>query len=369
MFVVIFSSLLAIFLSYLSQFKKYDRLHYFELAFGLLTFLACIHFDYGTDYSGYYYKFLHDYNDSSLTGLLDNAEKEPLWAFLNWIFPKPYGFFTLVALISVIQNYCYYSLIKYHVPKRCRWISMALYVGITSFYLLNFSMIRQGFTVSLIVLSGIYLGQRKWIKAVIIILVASTIHLSSLCMLPFVAVSFLPLKNGKFVALSLFVLIVALFITKGLVGDIFTAFTETESTLSQYSLYQERVAAEDDSLGMGFLLNSVLYVVFFYFILKHYNEFTFTERFFLLLSCVPLCLTPFQMEISGLIGRLGLYFSAFQIVTIPITYSRIKVPLFKFCAVFIYSFMLLRAYYVFFMDSWATDSYCAPFKTIFSVIF
>ena len=368
MFVVVFISLLAILLS-LYQSRSNKNNHLFELGFCLLALIACIHYNYGTDYPNYYYLFNHDYNYSSFASVLANTEKEPGWAFINWILPKPYGFFILVALVSIIENYVFFKLIKLHIPTKLLWAATGLYVGITSFYLLNFSMLRQGVAIAIVVYSAICLDKRKWIQSVILVTIASTIHLSALVFVPFMLLFILPLKNGKPIVISVIVATIMLFLVQGLAGDLFASFAETDWSLAQYSLYQERIAADNASVGLGFLFNSVKYVVFFYFLLFKFDDFSHGEKVFLVLSCIPFCLVPFQLEVSGLVGRIGIYFSSFQIITIPITYSRIKSPFYKTAVIFLLLVMTFNAYYNFFMNSWATERYNIPFRTIFEVIF
>lgn len=112
MIVLIIASIIALLCVYLKQRKKY--VYGLEAAFIITTILAAIHYDFGPDYMVYYNFFNNWTRDVELSFNLSDMQevfKDPGWVILCLLF-KPIGFFGMVAVLSVVQNYIYYSFIK-----------------------------------------------------------------------------------------------------------------------------------------------------------------------------------------------------------------------------------------------------------------
>lgn len=368
MIVVVTTTLIAILLAYLSAIPRFRKLKLFEISFFLLTFIGCIHYNYGTDYSAYYYSFLEMSKNDKVFELVKNGYyKEPGWALLNYIFSKPYGFFWIVAILNIIQNYIYYRFIHDNVNPTRRWKSLSLYLFLTNFYVLNFSMKRQGFAIALCLAAGMYAVKKRWMPAVIIVMIASTFHLSALIFLPFIFFWLLPFKKGSIYAITFFVISVILFLVKDSTTKIFMLLINNVSSITVYLDYTNTIEGWGNTLGVGFLLNSVLYLVFFLFIINRFDEFTLNQKLFLLYSCIAFLIIPFQIIVTSIVGRIGTYFSVYQIVMVPIIYSKIKNKLVKYTVAIIYIFMMFIGYYRFFFNSWSAEAY-SKFHTIFEVL-
>ena len=189
MVVVILVSMLAVMLTYLSSYSKRYQRPVFALAFFLVTILQVIHYDYGTDYMGYLADHML-YNKSwkrllYLRRIGHGAFKDMGWVLIQRFFPGEYGFFLFVGIISIIQNYIYYVLIKNYVGRKDRWKAMAIYLFMTSCYVLNFSAIRQGFAVALCVGAILLASKNKLWLAIVITLVAASIHVSAIVFFAF----------------------------------------------------------------------------------------------------------------------------------------------------------------------------------------
>ena len=136
MFVVVSTSFIAILLAYLSRYK--DCKKGLEWGFVIVTFIACIHYNYGNDYENYI-ALWQDIRVQNFQQLFSYGFKvEPGWVFLNRLFGFEGGFYFLVAILSIIQNYIYYRFIKEFVPRNWYWLAMLLYLCDTSLYVLNF---------------------------------------------------------------------------------------------------------------------------------------------------------------------------------------------------------------------------------------
>ena len=366
-------SVIAVILAYISSKPRYRLPGLFKFAFAIVTLLQMIHYDYGSDYMQYYNQHslytgtIQDFIHLSEMGY--GAYRSIGWAVLNRIFPGEIGFFIIVAIISIVENYAFYYLINQYSERKDWWKSFAIYLFMTNLYVINFSALRQGLSVALAVLAMIMVSKRRPIPAIVLLVVAAFIHSSAVVMIPFVLLSFIPLGNGKKYAIIISIVSLLLFVSNTLVGDTFARLVKSIPYIgSQYGLYYENVQSSE-SLGLGFLLGLVMFFIFLYFILRRYEELSYEHRLFLLLCCIDLCIKPFQIKLSGLMSRIEYYFLAFQVVTVPAVYGRIKDRTIRLGATAIYAFLLLVGYYrFFFVTEWSATTF-KHFHTIFDVLF
>ena len=373
MIITISITIIAVILAYISSKTKYGLPMLFKVAFVLVTFLQVIHFDYGSDYMQYYNQHflytgtLKDFIHMSQKGY--GAYRSIAWAVINRLFPGELGFFFIVALISIIENIIYYKFITQNVERKDQWKSFAIYLFMTNLYLINFSALRQGFSIALAVLAMMMVGKKKPIPAMVILIIAALFHSSAIVMIPFVLLSLIPLGNGKKYGIIISVISLLLFVSNTLVGDTFSRIVQSIPYIeSQYGLYYENVQTAE-SLGLGFALRLVMFIVLIYFVIVRFEELKFEQKLFVLLSCIDLCIIPFQVSLSGMMSRIEYYFLAFQVIAVPAVYTRLKNNAIRLGVSAIYVFYLLFGYYnFFFVTEWSAESY-EHFHTIFDVIF
>lgn len=372
MVVVISVSVLAVILTYQSSRSRYNERSLFVLAFFLVTMIQVIHYDYGTDYMAYFEQHvLYSKNWEEffyLRKIGHGAFKDMGWAFIQRLFPGKYGFWCSVGIMSIVQNYIYYMLIRDHVKPGDRWKAVAVYLFSTELYVLNFSALRQGFAVALCVGALLLALKNKFLLAMAVILLAVSIHLSALFFLPVVFLTKLNLIHGRLYAIIFLVVASVLYsnitilrIVFKRIMDIFPVFGE------KYGHTALEIVAKG-SLGFGFLLNSIMYIIMICFLYKRFGEFTKEQKTFVVLVCVPFLIIPFSTSISGIIGRLDTYFTVFEVVAVPLVYSKVRNKIVRIGAGTIYAFMMMYGYYsFFFVTEWSLESY-GTFKTIFNVI-
>ena len=189
MIVVITTSILAAMLVLLGKYEKSSN--WYRNAFILVTFLACIHYNYGNDYNEYYliWDTISTYSlfDIIISPQLPYGSKtlEAGWVILNAVFGFDGGFFYMVAFINIVEGWIYYTFIKRFVHAQSYFWSFFLYLFTFNYYLLNFSMMRQGLAMALILLSFIYLCDNNMKKMIVTIALAVSIHTSAVVIIPF----------------------------------------------------------------------------------------------------------------------------------------------------------------------------------------
>lgn len=360
MYVVIVCSLLALLLTYLES--KHKLRGGMKLGFILVTLLGVIHYDYGNDYMAYYdiYKSIVNvpFNFSNVIG--GYVYKEPGWAFINYAFKPIGGFFMMVAVLNIIQNVIYYRFIKNNVARS--WWPMAIFIYLFSgnFYLLNFSMMRQGLAIAIFLAMWKYIKTRRWVVALIGLILASTIHSSALVLIPFSFWGFLRMSNGKIWAILYAVLFFVLWSAEGFLNRIFETVIVFEE-FQEYSYYLKD--AESVEFGVGFLINLLPFVVSIYYLMID-KEQTEQNHQLVALATVGYMILPFS-QILPSIGRVGMYFNVFSIGAFTMAYSGIKTRYLKYALVFVFMFMTLYDYWNFFNSAVFSKSY-STFQTIFS---
>lgn len=356
--VVVFVSILAVLLAYFAG--KGSMKRGLDLSFLVLTAIGAIHYNYGSDYNVYVQLFSVFSEDTS--AFKDIVFRDPGWVLLNRIC-KPIGFFGLLILVNVVMNLIYYWFIKKHVPAKMWWLAVAIYVFSTSFYLMNFSMLRQGLAISLFLLAVPLIIDKKIFPSLLVVLVASTIHSSAIILLPFVFWGLLPQKFGKLLV-AVYVILFALFLFGGsIVEQWLNLFLSSSEKFEEFANYNKTGI----SFGLGFMADMVTFIVY----LSSINSVNFSREDKLLISLTSIgsVLIPFQ-QIYLIAGRVSWYFGVLSILAIPMCYDNLKSskgkPIANIYLSLFFTLLVIR-YYLFFHTGAFVSSFNKPFEMIFSV--
>lgn len=363
MYIVLFISILALFFTFLES-KKFMP-NGMKWGFVLVTFLGCIHYDYGNDYLAYMdiYNSIVRYPFDLENIVLGVTFKEPIWALLCYMFKPIGGFFMMVAVLNIFQNVLIYRTIKKYVEKPWWPMSVFVYLFTYCLYLLNFSMMRQGLVVCIFFGIWQWIEEKKWIKSLIVLLICFTIHKSALVLLPFAFWGIFPTKNSKLLITVFFFTFVALWFSVSFMNDILSAFMSVEEISTYYDIYgnSDKVV----SFGVGYLINLIPFVLGLIYFQDRDNK--ALNKSVVALAIIAFLIMPFA-SIIPLITRVSYYFVVYQIIAIPIIYGSLHKRIIKIGLLGIYMFMVFYDYIGFFSSPVWVDKY-TTFKTIFSQIF
>lgn len=362
MFVVIFCSLLALVFTYTSSVGKNNT--GLKLAFGIITFIAAIHYNYGNDYMQYYIVYKQTVSSSiKFSNIIQ--EKELGWQLLSHFFSYIGGFFMMVAVLNIIQNICYYYFIKNNVDRKWWVLAVFIYLFNTNLYIINFSMMRQGLIVAIFVGMWPLIKSRKWWLALLVLLLSYTIHSSALFLLPFVFWGFIPVKYNKLIVFVIGILFFGFFLKSDLINTIFERLLLIED-FEYYALTYNDFGSQQ-TYRLGFLIGCIPLVVALVFLWKR-NSLKYSENWFLLvaLSCIGSLITPFG-DILPIVNRIIYYFTAYRVVAIPISYQYIGNSKIRYVCLFLFIVLTLYAYYSFLSDP-IYIPYFSTYHTIFEAI-
>lgn len=366
MFVVTLINILAFFFSLLDS----RRILKNGLAFGfiIITIIACIRYNYGNDYMSYMRDFGR-VGQYSLSYIFENQEQlqysdalfKDLGAVTLFRIFHPFGFFFFAGLISISQGCIYYQFIKENVKREYYWIAMFLYVFQFEFYLLPMSMIRQGFSIALLVWSWHFIKHEKIAIPIFLALISISIHKSAVVFVPFIFIArYIKFNNGKLLSMILLIVLVFMIGSSSLINSIFEKIVGADAFTIYVNSYGDEASGE---MGM---IRKIL--AFLPFVLSLYGisipNTSAQNRTLLLLSAIGILILPFT-SIIALISRLCYYFNIFTIAAIPISLKCVKNKLLRYgvCTVILLS--TLYQYFDIFKNSVYTKSF-AEYQTIFS---
>lgn len=369
MFVVVVASLLALLLTHLESIGALRR----GLLWGMVivTIIAAIRYNYGNDYPEYLEKYSQfiSYN-YSLYDILwgDLSDKgENGWLLLCYAM-KPFGtngFYVLVAIVSIFQGVAVYYLIKKYVPQKWMVFSFFIYLFTTSLYLGSLSGMRQHFAMTIVGFSLPLILRKKIILSTLIVLLASTIHKSSLVFFPFVLWGFFPYKKGKILAFIYISVFLFLFFNKEFVRS-FVEVILTNEDLEMYDIYLEEKRTK--SYGVGFFINLIPFILSLrYLIYNNFNHYKVNDDQIRMvsLSAIGAMILPFT-EVVPLMSRVAYYFIFFSIFSYPFVYEFIKEKLLRDSFVYLFVVINLFMYASFFYSDLRHSSYYT-YHTIFEL--
>lgn len=172
--------------------SKKKNIIYLGIIFGIFYIMTILRFGIGNDYFSYYDIFMNCKNAEDI-GTLFGTGIEPAFVLLN----KLISFFTDdIRIIYGIYGLCILVPAGIAIYKYSRnvWISCIVYVSFTFFYA-SMSFIRQSIAASIILLAFYFVKEKKILPVILLSLLATCFHFTSLIFLPFFFLSFIKISK------------------------------------------------------------------------------------------------------------------------------------------------------------------------------
>ncbi len=144
----------------------------------ILLLFGGLRYDVGTDYHSYCNMFAALYEDWNEV-LYGGTERGYVW--LNRIVSlytndPQWIIFITNGIITCIGVHC--------LRKYCRFAPFGLFIFFTTLYYYSFNLIRQGMAAAFVFWAVCEAGERKWIKSMLLCLLATTFHQTAWLMVP-----------------------------------------------------------------------------------------------------------------------------------------------------------------------------------------
>ncbi len=321
MIVLIITGLLALLCVYLAQQGKAK--YGLQAGFLIVTIIAAIHYDYGADYWAYY-DYFYDWN-RSYTFRLEYSYLFDIFRDVGWValclICKPIGFFGMVIVLSVLQNYIYYSFIKQYVNKNYWVLAVFLYLFTIDLYPMNMSMMRQGLAVALFVWALPLVLKHKWIPAILLLLLAASVHTTAIILFPFLILGIWPMKSGKQLGIILLIVFTLLFIYRESIGFLLSPLDYFDN-ISEKLARSENEYGQLDSFGLGFVIKSIPFLIGIWY-LWNCKQWDSIRSPMVAVATFGYLFIPLSAQVY-MLQRLYIFFQALTIMTIPLTYTEIR---------------------------------------------
>lgn len=301
------TALVAVFLAFLSRNEK-KHSYFLLLAFVVLTAFLSLGYYWGNDVAKYEERF--EYYSNSGIALFDFSQygfialKELGFVFIN-LLCKPIGFWGMRAVLFIIENAILYYFIVRHVDRRWYWLAVFIYVFNPNFWVLSSSMMRQWLAICIVVLSVDFLLRKKNVAFVLLVLLASTVHITALICLAFLPLSMLQRKTTTKTIPFFLLLLFLYYVFSPIFIDSLASFLVEEDFYVGYT-------SQKGSVGITGIGRMVIYILLLYSALKWGAKEKLLYWIVLLYGFIlPL------LSFGELSSRLGFYFLIFTIATYP----------------------------------------------------
>lgn len=169
---------------------------FFILIASVLLFFSAFRGDFSADYNGYAREIWLRFSNYSIKDIINrgyNSNPEPGYLlfqyFVKQLTNNSLFIFVFSSLLIVASN-----LKEIKRSGVLPYLGVFLFVEVGNYYE-SFNLMRQVMSASIVILGSKYLFERKFWKYIIIVLIASTFHISALIMIPFYFVC--GIKLGK----------------------------------------------------------------------------------------------------------------------------------------------------------------------------
>lgn len=316
----------------------------FFLTLCTLFLFAALRYDFGNDYMAYY-----SIHTAINNGLPSHGQNDLLYKLLNLMIPN---FFWFVAFTSLFYMIGIGYLIRINLKPTEYWFSMLILLLNPYLFLVHLSSMRQTLAIVIVIFAMEALALRKGVLFSLLILLASGFHKSALVLLPlyFIINQRKIGKNAMLLILGLIVIMLGTPIFDWIINLVLHYFP-------QYTVYYE--------YGLKNSIRSTLISSFFLFlVLFNLDKLDGKEVVYGKLSLLSVSISVLSARLA-LLGRIGMYFAIFTIVTVPRIFSKITNKNVRLVLFVVMMAIYLLRYFSFFSNPLWNESY-SSYRTIMS---
>lgn len=307
-----------------------------------LIILAGIRYDTGADYTQYCWNFARAITSSDKMTFIIQS-REPLYSISELIVYEIFGdnvhaWFFLMALITISCIYIAVEKIDRSMDFSIFSILFGLYI-----YLHMFNYVRQFLALGIVLLGLAYCLDKKYIRFIVLVIIASYIHQSSLIFCTFLII----VLKKRYICGKMYHLIM-------LIAPMFSSMLLfLLKRIPYFSIYVTRYFNRSLNIGVGFLIDILPVIILYYLNFDVDSESNKRGRFFSELSWMIIPIRALAYY-SYAAGRLFINFSLFSIIGFAClvnhgSFARIKkaIAIIVLLGYFMFSFYLSNSSSVF----------------------
>lgn len=315
------------------------------LSFGVLYLFLALRYGYGNDYFSYY-----NIHSALNEGRSAWGENDFLFRHLNLLIPN---FYFMVATISFFYIITIFFLVKSNLTIKRYWFAILLLLINPYLFLNHLSSLRQTIAICFFIYAVHFATKKKLMSYIILVVIASGFHKSSLILLPLYFL-FSESRINKKGFIGIGGILIFLFVTPFFE----TIINRVLYYFPTYNYYVEQ--------GINNSLRSTLITSFFFFlIIFNINKLKGKEIIYGKLSLFSTIISLLSFKIS-MLSRVQMYFEVFLIIAIPLIFSKFEKKLSRLILFTLLISIYLLRYYSFFDGQYVIGAY-RTYKTIYSV--
>ena len=305
----------------------------------------------GTDFWEYYdmFKIVPNYKLSFIFDFTGNqiGQVEKGFIFLIWLIGKVNSNPQFIVFITSLINVFF---VVYTLKKYSESFPFSIYLYITTMmYYSAFNGIRQWIASVFLFWAIKYIIEGKWKKYLFCIFIASTIHISSLIMLPIYWITRSKPFGEKTVIIILIFVILSAFLAP------FLAQFETITEGTRYYGYTS-ISEEDNGVNILRVLVAAVPVVISYIFYKKFKE-DKEANILINFSILNLLILLLARQVT-IIARFGMYFELYNLLLYPEFLKLLKTE-----QKYVFIFVVALCFFVYMYLLLPVDSHLLPYRT------
>ena len=324
-----------------------------KIAFGIITVYLAIRYDFGNDYMNYLNSFQrYQYYTGSLLNFEELKEIQGHGDF-GWvilcILCAPIGFFGMIMILSVFENWVIYDFVKTYVPRNWYPLSVFIYIFNPNIMLMGGSMMRQWLAMCIFIFAVRFIIDRKPIFYFACIIVAMAIHGSAKILLPIYFLTYL--RNFEFSLKSLLWFVPALVVWFAVAPSVLMSNMDAIMSGEEMERFSDYSEGSGEKYGILGIIAAFLFPVV---CISQIKRFEPQYRILIMIFFLSILIRPFGLVIA-MILRLSFYFITFSIAVFPMVMEKIARVRREYMHMFMVIVIVptLRDFYAFFhSDTW-----------------
>lgn len=293
--------------------------------------LFSLRYNVGADYVNYNKIYVHGNSDAIERWEIGFRNLFNLFRLSN------ISFYVFTSFILAVNTMALFIMLRKE--AKIFVLGAAIYFLSMDGFFASISFYRQSLSVSLFMISIVFLLKNKWISYISLNLIGILFHYSSFIVLPMIA-----LTRFKLDSKALFISAPIILYVSGQLGLI-QDFIVIVLRLS--GIYLEYIKTDAFSGESGIGLSYLVQLFIFIFLLSTSNIDTDRERKIIILYTIYMCLSAISINLL-LFYRLSVVFSPIQAIAIPMLIFKSKVKhqnLLSLAVITLYSFLFLRVFF------------------------
>ncbi|MDK0876612.1 EpsG family protein [Clostridium perfringens] len=279
----------------------------YAISFLITWFISAIRFGIGTDY--FMYKDIYEYaiHGATTSEIISWYDVEPGWAFLNRILGMLSKDTQVIFIVtSFIFIFCIYKAISDF--KDDISVGMSIFIFLAIAYIPSFNVVRQYLAIGILMLSFKYIKDKKLIKFLTIVILASFFHYTALIFLPMYYLLNNNISTIKWVVIG--TITILLFLNYNNFIEIMINFVPS---FEKYSRYKSSGLLEINKTLLFLQFSMILIIFISKNFLKNKNIFIYRMTYIYYFSII-FSLLGNMVEFAG---RASYYFDISQMFFIP----------------------------------------------------